>query len=201
MENRVANLLLIAAGLLGSGSALAGEKCYDFSAMVANAEYAVDGTTPIPISIGEVFVRPLKLDGEEVAPNNRFFKVAPEGQKIAGGAAPEMYGKNVALQMKPNEPVKQITLKFSHQPGPERNRAAFVEVNNERHDWRGSFGKLDGKLVGQAPGVVRFKVREAAVGSSNWVSGELRLTAKGESIRTFTIGAAELRLDDVCFER
>jgi hypothetical protein len=194
-------LLLALVGALGADAAFTGEQCYDFSAIAPGTEYAVDGGTPIPISIGEVRVRPLRLDGNEVAPNNRFFKVAPEDQKIAGGAAPEMYGKNVALQMKPNSPVKQITLKFSHQPGPARNRAAFVEVNGTRHEWRGSFAKLNDKVVGQGPDAARFNVREAAVGSSNWVSGELRLMAKDEAIQTFTLGAAELRIDDVCFER
>jgi hypothetical protein len=193
--------MLMAATMLTARITHAGEKCYDFSGMATGTEYPVDGTAPIPISIGEILVRPLKLDGNEVGANNRFFKVAPDSQKIAGGTAPEMYGKNVALQMKPKEPVKEITLKFSHQPGPERNRAAFVEVNNERREWQGSFGKLDGKVVGQDTEAARFSVREAAVGSSNWVSGELRLTAKGEAIQSFTLGAAELRLDDVCFAR
>ncbi len=195
------SVLWAAMGWLSVGAAAAGEQCFDFSGLAPGTEFSVDSTTPVPIRIGEVLVRPLKLDGNVVAPNNRFFKVAAANQQIAGGAAPEMYGKNVALQMKPNEPVKQIKLKFSHQPGPSRNRAAFVEVNNVRHDWQGSFAKLDGKVVGQGSDAARFSVREAVVGSSNWVSGELRLSAQGEAIESFTLGAAELRLDDVCFER
>jgi hypothetical protein len=200
MTTRNATYALIAGLTLASGSAWAAEQCYDFSNIAPGTEYAIDGSVPIPISIGEVRVRPLKFEGNEVAPASRFFRVA-DTQQIAGGAAPEMQGKNVSLQMIPSQPAKRITLKFSHQPGAAGERVANVEVNGEKHEWRGSFSKLDGKKLGQGNGATRFKVRQETVANSNWVSGELRLEGKSENIASFTIGAAELRLDDVCFEK
>lgn len=200
MNSKRGNLVLLCGLLAISGTAWSAEQCYDFSGIAPGSEYAIDGSVPIPIDIGEVRVRPLKYDGHEVAPANRFFRVA-ETQQIAGGAAPEMQGKNVALQMIPSQPAKRITLKFSHQPGANGERVANVEVNGERHEWRGSLGKLNDKTIGTSNHTTRFKVRLAPVGDSNWVSGELRLEGKSDHIKSFTLGAAELRLDDVCFER
>jgi len=173
--------------------------CYAFDQQVAGTSWPVDASQAVPISIGQVRIRPLVLDGVEVAPASRFFRVAPDGQHIAGGRAPEMQGKNVAVQIEPNPAARRISLRFSHQPGPELGRAAMVEVNGVRHDWRGSFASLDGKVVGNGAKAARLAVESSPVGDSLWHSGRLRVTAV-ERVESFTLGAGELRLDDVCIE-
>lgn len=191
----------IAALAVGAGAAGA-KACYHFDGQAPDASYAIDGP-PVAIGIGEIRVRPLVLDGVVLAadnPANRFFKVAPSNQHIAGGQAPEMYAKNASIQMLPRDEVHKITLRYSHQPGAEGVRAAMVEVNGVRHDWQGSLHKLDGQQIGSKH-PARFAVRQDdGKGSNGWISGELKLSSK-HGIRSFTLGAAELRLDDVCFER
>jgi hypothetical protein len=186
----------IAIATLSSMNAQAAERCYDFGKLVPETQYEVNGT--VQIGIGEVKVRPLILDGKEIGAGNRYFVV--KDQRIAGSAAPEMYGVNVAVQMLPAQPVKAISFKYSHQPGVEGGRAAMVEVNGVRHDWQGAFDRLDGQQIG-GKHPVRFQVRQPNRGGQNgWISGELKLSAQ-DGIRSFTIGAAQLRLDDVCFEK
>jgi hypothetical protein len=194
------HLAAAVAALLALAPAHAGTTCYDFDNQVAGASWAVDASVAVPISIGQFRVRPLKLDGVVVAPASSFFKVADAGQKIAGGAAPEMYGKNVALQIEPAPGAKAIWMKVSHQPGPNQQRTAFVEVNGERHNWRGSFERLDGKTIGPAAHPARIDAEFAPVNDSLWHSGRVRVRSQ-DGIRSFTLGAAELRLDDVCVER
>lgn len=174
--------------------------CYHFDGQAAGASWPVDSAQAVPVSIGEVRIRPLVLDGAEVAPANRFFRVAPGGQRIAGGSAPEMQGKNIAVQIVPRPGAGSVSLKLSHQPGPELGRAVMVEVNGARHDWRGSFASLNERALDGAGGAASFEVDVVPVGDSLWHSGWLRVTST-QGIESLTIGAAELRLDDVCIER
>jgi hypothetical protein len=174
--------------------------CYHFDGQAAGASWPVDPAQAVPISIGEVRIRPLVLDGVEVAPAQRFFRVAPAGQHIAGGSAPEMQGKNVAVQVVPRPGATSVSLKLSHQPGPEMGRAAMVEVNGARHDWRGSFASLNERALGSGRAAANFEVDVTPVGDSLWHSGWLRVSSV-QGIESFSIGAAELRLDDVCIER
>jgi hypothetical protein len=178
----------------------AAERCFDFGRLTPGAEYAVNAT--VPIDIGKVHVRDLRLDGQPVAQKaeNIFLRVLQ--QNVAGGVAPELYGKNVAVQMQPSEAVHRIALRFSHQPGADGARAAMVEVNGVRHDWQGAMHKLDGQVIGAGtPHEARFKVRQPnSTGEAGWISGELQLESR-QGIKSFTIGAAELRLDDVCFAK
>lgn len=190
-----ASLALLALSPLAAQAAI----CYHFDQQPPGASWPVDGAQPVPISIGQVRIRPLMLDGVEVAPAQRFFRVAPADQHIAGGQAPEMQGKNVAVQIEPSAAARMVSLRFSHQPGPELGRAAMVEVNGVRHEWRGSFASLDGRVIGSGAGAARFAVEAAPVGDSLWHSGRLRVTA-AQGLRSVTLGAAELRLDDVCIE-
>lgn len=183
-----------ALALLAHASAGAAERCYPFDKLAADAQWAPGDT--VPMSIGEVRVRNLPVDGDPVATNpaNVFLKVMAT-QKIAGGTAPEVYGKNVAVQMKPRKAVDKVSMKVAHQPGAGDGRAAFVEVNGERHEFNGSLAQLHGKTVG----VAKLKV-DLPTTAGNWVGGRLSATSK-QGIESFTIGAGELRLDDVCFEK
>jgi hypothetical protein len=180
--------------------AYAGERCYDFGRLKPGVEYAVNAT--VPIEIGDVRVRDLRLDGAQVAQKDKNVFLRVLDQQVAGGAKPELYGKNVAVQMLPREAVHRISLRYSHQPGADGTRAAMVEVNGVRHDWRGSMQTLDGRQIGVGtPHEARFKVRQpASTGGAGWISGELQIEST-QGLKSFTIGAAELRLDDVCVEK
>jgi hydroxyacyl-ACP dehydratase HTD2-like protein with hotdog domain len=80
-------------------------------------------------------------------------------------------------------------------------RAATVEVNGVQRDWRGSFERLNHEHLGRAGHPARFTVTpEPANAGRLWKSGQLVVESR-EAIRSFTIGAAVLRLDDVCFAR
>jgi hypothetical protein len=98
----------LAALVIAAAPQARADTCYDFGNQIDGTQYAVNGG-PIDIGIGRFQVRDLVLDGNVVAPNDRYFKVVGT-QAIAGGARPEMYGKNVAIQMLPSEPVHQIRL-------------------------------------------------------------------------------------------
>jgi hypothetical protein len=175
------------------------DTCYGFEHQADGAEHAV-GAPPIDIGVGRVQVRELVLEGRVHGTDQRGFKSVGT-QAIAGGTAPEMHARNVAVQMLPREPVQQIRLRFSHRPGAEGARAAMVEVNGVRHEWRGSFGQLDGQTLGPPDRPAMLQVRTpAAVPANGWISGTLRVFASG-GIQSLTIGSAELRLDDLCFER
>lgn len=174
--------------------AVGAEVCYPFDKLATDAQWAPGDT--VPMSIGEVRVRNLLAGGNPVATNpaNVFLKVMAT-QKIAGGIAPEVYGKNVAVQMLPREAVAKVSMKVSHQPGVTVGRAAFVEVNGVRREFSGSLAKLDGRTVGPA----KLKV-DLPTANGNWIGGRLSATSN-QGIESFTIGAGELRLDDVCFEK
>jgi len=73
-----------------------------------------------------------------------------------------------------------------------------VEVNGERHEFAGSLQQLDGRVLG-APAAARLKVR-LPVADGAYDVGQLVVESQA-GIRSFSIGAAELHLDDVCFER
>ncbi len=191
-------LVLLSSAL--AAAAVQAKTCYDFSGQPADAVYPVDGV-PVDIGIGQVRVRPLVLDGvTQGEGTERSLRLMPS-QKIAGGTAPEMYGVNLSVQLLPREGVQQVTLRYAHQPGAEGARAAMVEVNGARREWRGAFNKLDGQQIGTGAHPARFDVQQASPGDrTGWVGGRMRVQSK-DGIRSLTLGAAELRLDDVCFER
>lgn len=195
-------VLAVAAAALGSASvahANGNETCYDFGNQTAGTTWPVAPQTEVPIGIGTIRVHPLKLDGVAQTANVARFEVA--SSKIAGGAPPELAGIGVAIQMVPNEAVNRIRLRYSHQPGAGDERAATVEVNGVRRDWRGSFERLNGEHIGKAGHPARFTVTpEPAASAGNWNSGTFVVESK-DGIRSFTLGAGFMRIDDVCFMR
>jgi hypothetical protein len=74
-----------------------------------------------------------------------------------------------------------------------------VEVNGVQRDWRGSFERLNYAHLGRAAHPARFTVTPAPA-EGPWRSGKLVVDSR-EAIHSFTIDAAALRLDDVCFAR
>lgn len=177
--------------------ALAAQRCFHFDKLAEGSSWTVGDSVDMG-NIGEVRVRDLLAAGTPVADNpaNKFLKLSAAA--TAGGTSPEVYGKNVAVQMIPKEPASTISMKVSHQPGAEGARAAFVEVNGERHEFNGSLAQLNGKTIGGAS-KAKLKV-DLPTTSGNFVSGRLKAESR-DGIRSFTIGAMELHLDDVCLER
>jgi hypothetical protein len=184
---------------LAAATAAQDETCYDFSGLEVGTAWLIEPQTALPIGIGTIRVHPLKLDGVVQTPDDARFEVIDTA--IAGGQPPELAGTAVAIQMLPAEGVKRIRLRYSHQPGPDEGRAATVEVNGARRDWSGSFERLNHEHLGPAGHLVRFTVTpQPANAGSLWRGGQFVVESR-EAIRSFTIGAAVLRLDDVCFAR
>lgn len=188
-----AGLLLAAASL--PAAAKGGEVCYGFDRQPEGAQWAVGDTIAID-DLGRVELRELLVDGQPYGPDNRFLRRV--GNSISGGSAPAVYAKNVVLRLLPKAPVTRISMRVAQQPGAAGARPATVEVNGERHEFAGSLEQLDGRVLG-APAAARLKVRLPAADGAYDV-GRLVVESRA-GIRSFSIGAAELHLDDVCFER
>ncbi|MBI5716439.1 MAG: hypothetical protein HZC37_01985 [Burkholderiales bacterium] len=193
------SVVAAAAAVTAPQHAHAAETCYDFGKQTPGASWPVAPQTDVPIGIGHIRVHPLKLDGVVQAPASASFAVSDT--KIAGGASPEMAGNYVAVQMLPREPASRIRLRYSHQPGADDKRAAAVEVNGVRRDWRGSFERLNGEKLGPAAHPARFTVTpEPEASGGNWESGRFVVESRN-GIKSFSLGAAHLCLDGVCFMR
>jgi hypothetical protein len=146
-----ARVATLAAAVLLNAPAQAGERCYDFGRLADNTRWEVGAEIQIPI--GTVHVRDLLVNGTpyvELTANK--FLLAKADQQMAGGnERGEVYGKNVALQFVPGEPVTRISMKLAHQPGPNGALPNFVQVNNgQRHEFRGSLAQMHGKTIGGA---------------------------------------------------
>jgi hypothetical protein len=180
-------------------NATSAERCYDLSRLAVGTAWPVAPQTAVPIDIGTLRVHPLVLDGIVQTPKVARLVVADD--RIAGGLSPELSAVAVALQIEPAPGVRRIRLRYAEQPGAGDLRAAMVEVNGVRHEWRGSFERLHRKNGGHPGLPARFRVTpEGPVDGNGWQRGQLELELKqpGE-IRSFTLGAGFLRLDDLCF--
>jgi hypothetical protein len=186
---------LLLAALSLPAAAKGGPVCYGFDRQPEGAQWGVGDTIRID-DLGRVEVRDLLVDGKPYAPETRFLRRV--GNAIAGGSAPAVYAKNVTLRMVPKAPVTRISMRLAQQPGAAGARPASVEVNGERHEFAGSLEQLDGKVLG-GMAAARLKVR-LPVSDGAFDVGQLVVESKA-GIRSFSIGAAELHLDDVCFER
>mgnify|MGYP000891395965 CR=1 FL=1 len=176
--------------------AVAGATCYDFSGQEVGTAWLIEPKTAVPIDIGTLHVRPLVIDGIVQTPAVARFEVVDTA--IAGGVLPELAGTAVAVQLVPDRVVHRIRLRYSHQPGADDARGATIEVNGSRRDWRGAFERLNHESIGRAGLPARFTVTPLpAPGGGLWRSGQMVVESR-EAIRSFTIGAAVLRLDDIC---
>lgn len=200
-RSRVAALgvVLALAGAHAEAAQGAGN-CYSFGGQEVGTAWLVEPQTAVPIDIGTIRVHPLKLDGVVQTPDAARFEVVDTA--FAGGRSPELAGTAVAIQMLPSQAVKRIRLRYAHQPGTNDGRAVTVEVNGLHRDWRGGFERLHGEQLGKAGHPARFTVTpEGSTEGNGWQRGRLVVEMKnGGEIRSFTLGAGFLRLDDVCFE-
>lgn len=188
---------LAAAVLLAALSAPAvakgGPICYPFDRQPEGAAWRVGDTIPIG-DLGRVEVRHLPLGGRPQAPDDRFLRRA--GHALAGGSVPALHARNVVLRLLPNAPVLRVSMRVAQQPGAQGGRPAMLEVNGERHELGGVLEPLDGRTFGA--GAARVKVRLAQADGAFDV-GQLVVESRA-GIRSVSIGAAELHLDEVCFE-
>lgn len=187
---------------LAHGGALAAEKCHDFGKLAAGSSWGVN--IDVPIDIGTVRVRPLIIKGQPFEAANadkQFLRL--QDQEIAGGKRPELHGAQVAMQIVPSERVRTIRMRFAHQPGPDGKRPSFIEVNGEKHDFEGSFAKLDGRTMGQGMSWrAEAKADLAPSGADSlWHAGTLAVRSTQGGIDQVTIGAQFFRVDNVCIER
>lgn len=193
-------LLAIGAAGIGVAQAAPGaETCYSFGGQEVGTAWPIEPHTAVPIDIGTLRVHPLKLDGVVQTPKVARFEVIDTA--IAGGRSPELAGTAVAIQMLPVPGVKRIRLRYAQQPGVNDGRAVTVEVNGLHREWRGGFERLHGEHSGKAGHPARFIVTpEGSTEGNGWQRGRLVVEVKnGSEIRSFTLGAAHLRIDDVCF--
>lgn len=186
---------LLLAVLALPAAAKGGPVCYGFDRQPEGAQWTVDDTIPIQ-DLGRVEVRQLLVDGKPYGADTRFLRRVDNS--IPGGSTPAMYAKNVVLRLLPKAPVTRISMRVAQQPGAAGVRPATVEVNGERHEFAGSLEQLDGRVIG-TPATARLKVR-LPVADGAFEVGQLVVESKA-GIRSFSIGAAELHLDDICFER
>jgi len=186
----------VAEAAMAAGPVIPDEQCCDFSNQTADAAFAPGALDPA--NIGEGRVHKLLAGGMPIAKDSADTFLRVLDQEVAGGEAPEMYGKYVAVKRPPANPVRRITLKVSHQPGAGDGRAAFIEISGERHEFNGSLAQLDGRTLGTRS-QARVKV-DLPTTNGNFVGGRLGVESKS-GIRSFTIGAGEMGFDDVCLTK
>lgn len=197
--------LLVALGLVASlvearaNVAQALEACYSFGGQEVGTAWPIETQTALPIDIGTIRVQRLKPDGVAQTPNVARLEVVETA--IAGGRVPELAGTGVAIQLLPAAGVKSIRLRYAQRPEANDGRAVTVEVNGLHRDWRGGFETLHGEHPGRAGHPARFTVTpDGPTQGNGWQRGRLVVAMKnGSEIRSFTLGAAHLRIDDVCF--
>lgn len=195
---------IVAALTLCSVPAFATETCYDLSRLTVGSSYHIGDE--IEFDLGKVRVRNFIKDGAVFTPVNpidQHFEVAHSA--IARGVLPEGEVIFVSMQIIPDNPVQEITLKVAQQLGITGELPALVEINGELHDFEGSFNVADSRLFGNfLTGRARFRsdlVQDAPGpnGPSYWHRGLIRARAlPGDSIQTFAFGAQIMRFDDVC---
>ncbi len=204
VRGRVAALALgLMAGLTNAATPAyaarpAAEHCFDFSHQEVGTAWPIDPRAALPLDAATLRVHPLVLDGVVQTPNVARLEVTDDA--VAGGRRPELAGVAVAVQIEPVAATRSLRLRYAHQPGSGDGRAATVEINGMRRDWRGSFEQLNGAHLGGAGLPAHITVSpDGPTDGNGWQRGrmEVRLKQPGE-IRSFTIGAAFLRLDDLC---
>lgn len=198
----IAGLAIAFAG----GAATAAEKCYDFSKMTVGTSYAIDDI--VDISIGSVKIQPFVKDGVVVQPTsgiNQHLEVTQS--KLALGEPPEIALTLVGLQLRPREPVQEVSMLVAQQLGVNQNLPAYIEINGERHDFNGRFDQAHNKKLGNATqGHALFKAQmtqdpAGPNGPSYWHRGRMGARAVDGGIDTLTIGAQAVHLDQICFKK
>lgn len=176
----------------------AAERFFDCSHQEIGTAWPIDPQAALPFDAATIRVHPLMLDGVVQTPKQARFEVVDD--ETAGGRRPELPGVAVVVQIQPVAATRSLRLRHAHLPGSGDGRAATVEINGVRRDWRGSFEHLNGAHLGRAGLPARIIVTlDGPADGNGWQRGRMEVVLKqpGE-IRSLTLGAGFLRLDDVC---
>lgn len=187
---------------LGAVPTFASEKCYDFDKLAVGTRWGAD--EQIDFDAGKVIVRRLLNNGVPMTPENedaQFLKVSQS--QIAGDTAPELAMSLVTMQIVPTEPVQEVYFKLAQQLGATGNLPAYLGVNFETHELRGSFAQSDGTTLGSPLlGEARLTVQLTPdPPPSYWTRGWIRVRATSGDIKTFSIGSQIAHFGKVCLRR
>ena len=198
MKRFIPLFTLIAAAVSGSGPAMAGETCYDFSQQSAGRR----------LSVGEIVqaehlrVRIHSYERGVPVAGDQYVEV--KSSSNAGGSGPEMYTYQANLLIEPRRPVTQIRFRVGESRGGPNNPVgghANILFNGTRHIITGGLNNANGRvLLGDNGARARIEVRMSQSSTdSHWWSGTLTVTAKTAEIASFGIGGVPVVVDDVCF--
>jgi hypothetical protein len=182
--------------------------CFDFSKQTTGTTWTVN--QEIRTGFGKVVVREFVIDGKKYTPQTdvqtQYLKV--NSSQIAQGSPPELHGSLINVQIVPDKPVRGISMKFAQQLGVTGQLPANLEVNGDRHDFRGALTEANGKEIGDAAkGVAKLRVNLVADAStpehpnSYWHRGTVEARATSGAIETLSFGAQAFNFDDVCIYR
>lgn len=182
--------------------------CFDFSKQTTGTTWTVN--QEIRTGFGKVVVREFVIDGKKYTPQTdvqtQYLKV--NSSQIAQGSPPELHGSLINVQIVPDKPVRGISMKFAQQLGVTGQLPANLEVNGDRHDFRGALTEANGKELGDASkGKARLRVELVADAStpehpnSFWHRGTVEARATSGAIETISFGAQAFNFDDVCIYR
>lgn len=181
--------------------------CYDFSKQTAGTTWGVD--QEIETNFGKVVVRDFVIDGKKYTPQTdvatQYLKV--NTSQIAQGASPELHGSLVNVQIVPRKPVRGISMKFAQQLGGTGQLPANLEVNGDRHDFRGALDAANGREMGNdSQGKAKLRVvlvpdSAPEHPNSNWTRGTVEVRAVSGAIESLSFGAQAFNFDDVCIHR
>ncbi len=196
MKRNYAILNLTAVAALCAASANAAAECFDFSNMAEDASYTVGDV--INTRLATITVRPYVVNGEPVTADVR--RAGRVQSQIAGGAAPELEMKLVALTIEPNQPVKRITARIAQNISSTGGFAdSGVGINRKGLKSQTGFAGFDGKVLGNAKtGKAKISANISPSGSGNWHTGTLEFNAVKGHIEILRLGGNTVRLDDVC---
>lgn len=187
------------AATLGAVSANAGtvaDHCYDFSNMVENRSFTVGDT--IETDFATINIKPYFVNGEPATADVR--GAERSSSQIAGGAAPELKVKLVALNVVPRKPVSVVTTRIAQNMTSDGGFAeSGIGVNRKGRKSGKGFAGMDGAVIGNdATGKARITADITPAGG-NWHSGTLTIEAVQGSIESIRLGGHTWHIDNMCF--
>ena len=194
MKRIFMSTIAIAFATLGAAApAFAKFECHDFSGLPVGTEYQIGQT--VNTNHATIEFRPYQVGGNPTG--GAASSATVQQAQIAGGAAPEMEMKTLAVQIVPKQPIKRMRVHLAQNITPTGGFGdSNFEVNGERHDGP-SFASVNGKRLGGAEFRAKF-----ANNTANWHVGTVELRAKpGGEIKSLSIGGHTWRLDDMCIDR
>ena len=199
---KLSTRIALGAALLSSACAYAGDgyHCYDFSRLAEDAQFTVGDV--IETRQATIEIQPYLQNGEPATADASGVGVATSA--IAGGSAPELELKLVALRIVPKKAVTGVRTRIAQSISASGAFADVVlAVNGHRQASGSGFAGLNGAELGGTTGAgVHVSADVSAPKTGNWHSGRLELRAKpGGSIEGFTLSGHTWRLDNLCLRK